>query len=91
MVLPHSPSCILSFLITAVSRGELKQAWLWVDEDKRRERTADDHSPSKKEPTSPSFDTPFNAEVPDPDPASRTANDSGDELRQRHSILPANE
>jgi len=27
----HSPACILSFLITAACRGELRQAWNWGD------------------------------------------------------------
>lgn len=27
----HSPACILSLLITAVSRGELRDAWNWSD------------------------------------------------------------
>lgn len=45
----YSPACILSFLITAVSRGEFKEAWSWADEspeDKGESRSKGE--PSKK-------------------------------------------
>lgn len=29
-----SPSCILSFFITAVAKGELTEAWKWSEEPK---------------------------------------------------------
>ena len=60
---------ILSFFITAISRGELKEAWLWVDE----ERSKDDTKPSDK---------PFNAaQTSDVDAAPKRNGDDG--LRQR--------
>lgn len=31
-LLTYSPACILSFFITALSRGELKEAWRWSDD-----------------------------------------------------------
>lgn len=30
-----SPACILSFLITATVRGELKNAWAWSDDPEK--------------------------------------------------------
>jgi hypothetical protein len=27
----HSPACLLAFAITAVTLGELKEAWVWND------------------------------------------------------------
>ncbi|KAH8119344.1 signal peptide peptidase-domain-containing protein [Phellopilus nigrolimitatus] len=39
-----SPSCILSFLITALAKGELKEAWAWTDEAE----PAESESMSKK-------------------------------------------
>ena len=32
----HSPACILSFLLTALARGELNSAWAWSDEPEER-------------------------------------------------------
>ena len=31
-----SPACILSFLLTAIHRGELKQVWQWKDEPEQK-------------------------------------------------------
>ena len=38
----HSPACILSFVLTALARGELAEAWAWTDapeEDARAGRS----------------------------------------------------
>jgi minor histocompatibility antigen H13 len=38
-----SPACILSFLLTALARGELKAAWAWSDDpEKEKEKAAED-------------------------------------------------
>lgn len=43
-----SPACILSFLLTAVFRGEFKEAWNWSDDPEKNGKESDD---------SPSMDT----------------------------------
>lgn len=42
----YSPGCILSFLLTAVARGELKDAWAWSDEP-QASNTNESHEPVK--------------------------------------------
>ncbi|KAK7692618.1 hypothetical protein QCA50_004250 [Cerrena zonata] len=41
-----SPACILSFLLTALTRGELKDAWAWSDEP-QDSNTSESHEPVK--------------------------------------------
>ncbi|CAL1707111.1 unnamed protein product [Somion occarium] len=41
-----SPACILSFLLTAVARGELQDAWTWSDEP-QSPNTTESHEPVK--------------------------------------------
>lgn len=41
MMTSCSPACILSFLITALARGEFSEAWKWSDEPERKDAGAD--------------------------------------------------
>lgn len=40
-----SPACILSFFITAVIRGEFKEAWNWSDDPEENKKESDDSPP----------------------------------------------
>lgn len=47
----HSPACILSFVVTGLRRGELKQVWRWKDEPE--EKRSEDQDLKVLEPAKP--------------------------------------
>lgn len=69
-----SPACILSFLVTAITKGEIRDAWKWKDE---AEASSDDGAAKSYPKSGPGASEGSNTMSADLDGAANDGNDGG--------------
>lgn len=85
-LIASSPACILSFIITALVRGEFADAWNWSDEPEKPEKSAaevaalEDAKPLENGKSKPSNDS---LEVPNVEEDKSETDNDGSEAESK--------